>query len=238
MAASKICLTARPKRSAGLALEGRILNRSPASNGTRRIPGASWCAANNDEQRMNRHNAIPTVSRLAMAGLLFVCVLTAPATHAAETTQVDFQRDVRPILSSMCFHCHGPDEADREADLRLDTEDGLSGGVVVPGDPDASELIDRITSDDEDMRMPPPDSGKELSSDQVEALRQWIQQGAAWSSHWAFQPPVCPPLPKLNTLTDWGTTPIDAFVAERLEREGIEPGETGNLRDACAPHLS
>jgi dsRNA-specific ribonuclease len=136
---------------------------------------------------------------------------------------VDFQRDVRPLLSEACFHCHGPDEKHREADLRLDVGDALPDGLIVAGDPAASELIKRITSDDPDLKMPPADSGKELSAEQVQTLKQWVAEGAEWAGHWAFEAPRRPELPQLKTLGDWVQNPIDAFVAARLEREELKP---------------
>ena len=105
----------------------------------------------------------------------------------------DFQTEIRPLLSRTCFECHGPDEAARRADLRLDLREGLlgvggEGGVVLPGDPESSELFRRITTADFDDLMPPPDSGHALTSEQIEAVRAWIQQGAIWEEHWSFMP--------------------------------------------------
>src|SRR5262249_42923350 len=107
-----------------------------------------------------------------------------------------FNRDIRPILSDNCFTCHGPDAAQRKADLRLDLEQSAKGeaGPIVPGKPDESELYRRITSTDPDERMPPADSGKKLTPEQIERLGRWIVQGAAWERHWAFIPPVRPPI--------------------------------------------
>lgn len=163
----------------------------------------------------------PIRSRLifAVGGLLFG-LLTA---NLSAAEPVDFQRDVRPLLSEACFHCHGPDDKHREADLRLDVGDALPDGLIVAGDPAASELIKRITSDDPDLKMPPADSGKELSTRQIQTLKQWVAEGAEWAGHWAFGAPRRPELPKLKTLGDWVQNPIDSFVAARLEREGLKP---------------
>src|SRR5688572_21732028 len=119
----------------------------------------------------------------------------APRAGAFETAPtIDFTRDVRPILAGNCFHCHGPDEGERQGVLRLDLWEGsgeLRGAeaVVVVGKPDESELVARITSDDPDVRMPPSDSGKSLTPQQIEMLRNWVAEGAAYKQHWAFVPP-------------------------------------------------
>ena len=115
--------------------------------------------------------------------------------HAAGPVQpVDFNRDVRQILSDTCFQCHGPDAKKRKADLRLDTKDGLfkkADGYanIVPRQPDESELYVRIVSDDETELMPPPKSGKTLTKAQVETIKRWIEEGAEWKGHWAYQKP-------------------------------------------------
>ena len=111
---------------------------------------------------------------------------------------VNYARDVRPILSDNCFACHGPDDRKRKAGLRFDTKDGafakLEGGsfAVVPGKPDESELVDRISSDDPDLKMPPRKSGKKLTAVQIAVLRRWVEQGAKTSTHWAFERPGNP----------------------------------------------
>ena len=139
---------------------------------------------------------------------------------ASAREPIDFNRDVRPILSDNCYSCHGFDEAAREAGLRLDTREGaiedLGGyAAVVPGTPDQSELINRIMTDDADMLMPPAESHKKrLDKDAIETLRQWIRQGAVWGKHWAFEPPVAAPVP------DSSLHPIDHFVGKRLRSVG------------------
>lgn len=145
-----------------------------------------------------------------------------PSNSPAE--EVRFGRDVLPILSDRCFHCHGPDPANREADLRLDqpedaTADRGGYAAVTPGDPEASELIARLTTDDPDLQMPPPDSHrKPLTESEVETLRKWIAEGAAWGRHWAFEPPLRPNVPASNSH------PIDAFIEQRLALEEPELG--------------
>jgi len=154
-------------------------------------------------------------------------VLGTALTFAAAGEEVDFNRDIRPILSDICFKCHGPDAAERQTELRLDTQEGLFGNVedvriVVPNHPDKSELYRRLVSDDPDERMPPPDSKLVLSEQQVASVRAWIEQGAKWEQHWAFAPPLRAPLPVVK-LSEWLRNPIDNFVASRLEREQLRP---------------
>jgi len=134
---------------------------------------------------------------------------------------VDFQREVRPILSENCFQCHGPDQGTRMADLRLDTRDGLSsrrpaGLVVAPKDPAASLLYQRITHEKAAMRMPPIYSHKTLTDQQKAVLRRWIEQGAPFKEHWAFQAPVRPPVPSVKAA-NWARNPIDKFILAKLE---------------------
>ena len=145
----------------------------------------------------------------------------------AAETPIDFSRDIRPILSNQCFSCHGPDEEHREGDLRLDEEADAKkdrGGyfVVKPQDPNSSEFILRIRSEDEDTVMPPVDSGKKLTPEQVELLSRWIQQGAPWESHWAFVAPKKHPIPDA-VLPDWATHWIDRFIVARIQRENLSP---------------
>lgn len=150
---------------------------------------------------------------------------TAGPASAVVAERIEFNRDIRPILSDNCFACHGPDKNKREADLRLDTEHGLIGGdgesgAVVPGDAQASELIRRIDSQDADEQMPPSAFGKSLSDHQRELLRQWIQQGASWEGHWAFQPLKRAPLPV--AIDDRSAAnPIDRFIAVALQHQGL-----------------
>ena len=150
---------------------------------------------------------------------------TAPA---ADERPVDYRREIRPILSNNCYQCHGPDDRQRQGDLRLDVEQAAkqkresSGPAIVPGDPDASLLIQRVTAEDELLRMPPPDSGKKLTARQIELLKKWIEQGAEWKPHWSFVPPRRPELPQLKR-DEPGLSPIDYFIRARLEEEGLDP---------------
>jgi hypothetical protein len=140
---------------------------------------------------------------------------------------VEFNRDIRPILSDACYHCHGPDKAKRKAKLRLDTEDGAFadlGGyrAFVPGSLDESEAYQRITAEDDVDRMPPVDSGRHLTPRQVELIGRWIEQGARWQKHWSLIPPQRPTPPGVEDPA-WIRNPIDAFILDRLGREGIDP---------------
>ena len=153
----------------------------------------------------------------------------------ATESQIDFSRDVLPILSNNCFQCHGPDEANREAGLRLDDAEfataELDSGerAVVGGNRQQSSIYARLTADDSDLRMPPVDTGKELSPDQVEIIGRWIDQGAAWSKHWAYTPPAKPTLPPL--VDEWDAqNPIDRFVQAELKRQQLTPANSASRR--------
>jgi hypothetical protein len=141
--------------------------------------------------------------------------------------KVNFNEQVRPILST-CFYCHGPDEKHREADLRLDRRDAaladLGGyAAIVPGHPEKSELIQRVSSHDKDEMMPPPKSKKPaLTSDQIAVLTRWIKEGAEYQAHWAFLP-LQESAPPATKDAQWVRNPIDAFILARLEREGLRP---------------
>jgi hypothetical protein len=137
---------------------------------------------------------------------------------------VDFDRDLRAILSDTCYKCHGPDPAQRKAKLRLDTRAGAfaDGDVIVAGDPAASELFQRITAADAADRMPPVDSGRTLTKLQIEKIRKWIEEGAQWREHWSFVSPKRQSVPPTHR-SEWARNPIDDFILARLEREGLEP---------------
>lgn len=146
---------------------------------------------------------------------------------AAWSQQIDFNRDIRSLLSNNCVMCHGPDDQARATDLRFDTQAGsrvdLGGyAAIVPGDPDSSDLIDRLTTDDEDLRMPPPGKGRRLTPDEVDRMRRWIEQGGNYAQHWAYQPPQRPELPPVNH-SDWPRTAIDHFTLARMESDGLSP---------------
>ncbi len=160
----------------------------------------------------------------------FSLFVAYPGMACAQETRVDFGRDIGPILSDTCFKCHGPDEHERKADLRLDTKSGLfdDSSAVVANDLDASELYQRITSDDPDTLMPPSDSGRTLTDQQKELFRNWIEQGAIWKDHWSLIPPAKPEIPDENLA--WAKNPIDNFIANRLAVEGLAPSEVADRR--------
>jgi len=151
----------------------------------------------------------------------FAFATTSPA------EEIDFNRDIRPILSNRCFACHGPDSGSRKAELRLDVEEQAKadrGGytAVAPKKPDDSELFRRITSKDADAQMPPPESGKPLKPAEIRLLKQWISEGAKWSLPWAYVEPKLQKVPTVQRV-DWPRNPIDSFVLARLEAQGLQP---------------
>lgn len=164
---------------------------------------------------------------IAGLGLAWGAVL-APGFRPAEGAEggkVSFSRDVLPILSDNCFQCHGPDGAQRKADLRLDTKEGAlrtKEPVVVPGKSGESELYLRVISDDAAEVMPPPKSNRKLTAAQKEVLKRWIDEGAAWGKHWAYEAPRRPELPAVKN-EKWARNAIDRFVLARLEAEGLSP---------------
>ena len=133
---------------------------------------------------------------------LLVCSILVAGTKSQSA--VSFNKDIRPILSENCFSCHGPDTAKIKGGLRLDshkaaTTPGKSGALaLVPGSPEKSELLKRISSQDEEEVMPPPKAHKKVTPEQVALLKQWIQEGAEYQAHWAFIPPTRPPVPVLK----------------------------------------
>lgn len=155
--------------------------------------------------------------------LLVSSTLLAVHTVAA-SDGINFNRDIRPILSDKCFACHGVDKNARKADLRLDDRtNAVETKAIVPGKPDASHLIERIFSTDSESVMPPPKSNKSLSDAQKQLLRKWIEQGAEYQPHWSFIPvPKSVAVPQPNDPQHWIRNPIDAFVLDRLQRERIE----------------
>jgi mono/diheme cytochrome c family protein len=150
------------------------------------------------------------------------------ASKLAPAVTVDFNRDIRPILSENCFKCHGPDDEARKAKLRFDLrtealKPAKSGKeAIVPGSPEKSELVARITATDPDDRMPPLKSGKKLDAKQIELLRRWIGEGARYATHWAYVKPERPALPLVRNKR-WARNAVDRFILARLEKEGLHP---------------
>ncbi len=162
-------------------------------------------------------------------------LLLAAAPLALNASPVDFEQDIRPILNDNCLICHGPDEQKRKGGLRLDLQsEAYKPGksdlpAIVPGQPDQSELFRRVVTTDEDDRMPPAKTGKQLTPAQIDLLRQWIAQGAPWKDHWAFAP-VTQPTPPAVRQTAWIRNDIDRFILARLEAEGLTPAPEADRR--------
>src|SRR5439155_11365271 len=150
--------------------------------------------------------------------------------HARADSPVSFNRDIRTILSNNCFKCHGPDPAQRKGvnqPLRLDTAEGATadlGGyaAIVPGKPEQSALVQRITSRDESEAMPPKATGKKLTPREIELLTTWIRQGAKYTPHWSYIKPARLEMPAVKNQA-WVRNAIDRFILARLEREGLAP---------------
>jgi hypothetical protein len=169
---------------------------------------------------------------LTFSGIRILLSLMLPMTVVAGERPadgtVDFNRDIRPILSDRCYTCHGPDKAERKAELRLDlagdaTRDRDGHAAIVPGNSDESELIFRVEADDETVQMPPPDSGKpRLTDAQIATLRLWIEQGAEYLPHWAYIPPIRPQTLPVE-LAGFVRNPVDRFILARLQAEGFGP---------------
>ena len=160
----------------------------------------------------------------AYASLLLALASSTAAAAVPPLGKVEFNRDVRPILSDNCFYCHGPDQNHRKAKLRLDErEQAIEKKAIVPGKIDESELLKRLVASDPDELMPPPDSNKKLTPDQKETLKRWIQQGAEYQAHWSYVPPHTEPLPA-------NAHPIDALVQKRLATLHVNPSPEADRR--------
>ncbi|MCU1292944.1 MAG: Protein of unknown function (DUF1553)/Protein of unknown function (DUF1549)/Planctomycete [Bryobacterales bacterium] len=173
---------------------------------------------------------------LIVSGAALMGGVLGSATDPVSPAQppVNFQRQVRPILSDNCFLCHGPDKGTRMADVRLDIREGAfatrkNGTIIVPGKPEESLLIKRILSDDPGYRMPPVFSHKTLTQDQKSVLRRWVAEGAQWKDHWAFIAPVRPPLPPVKD-SGWVRNPVDQFILSKLEANGLKPAAEADRR--------
>ncbi len=152
-----------------------------------------------------------------------VALVASIGNSHADAQSIDFNRDIRPILSENCFYCHGQDGNKRQAELRLDDRDAaVKAGAIAPGDLAKSTLIERILSDDADQVMPPPKSNRRLSAEQKKLLEQWIKDGAAYEPHWAFVAPKRPAEPMVQQ-TQWVRNAIDRFVLAKLESEKLSP---------------
>lgn len=160
--------------------------------------------------------------------LAFASLSVSGANRVRADSPVDFNRDVKPILSGHCFACHGP--ADQKAGMRLDTFEGATAKAIAPGEPGASEMLRRVSSDDPSVRMPPPQAKKPaLTAEEIDVLRRWIAAGAEYEKHWSFQPPKRPEPPRVEN-EEWVRNPIDRFIAARLEAEGLSPAGEADRR--------
>src|SRR5688572_22155360 len=167
-----------------------------------------------------------------MRRLIYILFAAAASVATAEQ-QVQFNRDIRPILSDTCFKCHGPDKNVRKAKLRLDLSEEAyrtRGEIkpIVPGKPGESEVVRRILASDPDDLMPPPKTGKRLTTEQKRLIEAWVAQGAKYEGHWAFTPPSRPAVPTANQ--DWCRNPIDHFIKARLDTEKVAPAPEADRR--------
>ncbi|WP_254513514.1 PSD1 and planctomycete cytochrome C domain-containing protein [Anatilimnocola floriformis] len=156
---------------------------------------------------------------------ILVAMVVVGNSISASADAPNFSRDILPILSDNCFHCHGPDPKAREADLQLDTEAGAlrtEDAVIIPGKSADSKLYQRLISSDHDEVMPPPKSNRKLTAAQIELVKRWIDAGAKWGKHWAYETPQRPALPEVKNKA-WPKNPIDSFLLARLEREQLQP---------------
>lgn len=158
--------------------------------------------------------------------LVFFCLLVVSESRFL-SAEVDFNRDIRPILSNKCMSCHGPDEEHREADLRLDSEESAKQdrdgyAVIKPGDVKASSLIERVRSDDPDLKMPPPELKKDLSSSEIALLEQWIASGAKWATHWAYVAPRKFADVEVENR-QWNGSFVDRYIFQKLREQNLQP---------------
>jgi len=166
--------------------------------------------------------------RFGLVVVFAIALAAGPA--AAAGPEIAYNRDIRPILVENCFSCHGADSASRAADLRLDErEEAVASGAIVPGDSDSSVMLDRISSDDPEEVMPPPETKKSLTPEQKALLTKWIQQGAEYEPHWSFIPPAKPEPPAVKD-EPWVRNPIDRFILAGLEAEGLAPAPEADRR--------
>src|SRR5688500_13319922 len=177
---------------------------------------------------MQTRTRLSIISSIVGALTLVGLAAATPAPQKSPESKVDFARDVRPILADKCFACHGPDDKHRMAGLRLDVREGAlkkgaSGkAAILPGKPAASAMVARISAKGP-LQMPPPSTGKKLSPQQIQTLKQWIADGAPYAEHWAFVAPKRPAIPTIRNPRSAIRNPIDAFVVNRLAGDGMKP---------------
>lgn len=186
------------------------------------MSNAPQASARFDLSKNLRPTAIRKLAVKVAAGLFLITPVATGDEPPSDA--IRFNRDIRSILSDNCFYCHGPDKNRREAELRLDDRDvAVKAGVIVPGKPEESELIARITAHERDEVMPPPESNKKLSDQQKATLAKWIAQGAPYERHWAYEKPVKPTVPA-------GVNGVDYFVRKRLDSIGLKPSPRADRR--------
>ena len=171
---------------------------------------------------------------LRLTSLMVFALLMTMAMQTPAAERLSFDRDIRPILSDKCYACHGPDPAQRQAELRLDTKEGAFSApsgypIIVPGEPENSELVARITHADVEQRMPPQSSNRQPTQEQINTLIRWIAEGAEWEEHWVYELPERVELPTVQNSA-WVRNPIDRFILGRLEAEGLETAEEADKR--------
>ena len=154
--------------------------------------------------------------------ILVLLWVVAQQAVAVAKTRVDYDRDIRPILSETCFACHGPDENTRQAELRLDIDNDHFSALLASGNPVNSELLQRLTSEDSETKMPPADSKKQLTNKQIELIQQWIKEGAQIDGHWAWKAPSRPSLPRIQNKR-WAKNEIDFFIKAGLDHQRMKP---------------
>ena len=177
------------------------------------------------------------MNRAGVFGVASLLLIFAAGCSPSGDDLVDYNYDVRPILADRCFNCHGPDPESREADLSLHTRDGLyaslrddtTARVIVPGHPEVSELVRRITHPDPAERMPPEDAPFALTEKEIETLTRWVDQGAEWKPHWSHIPPELPAVGDVSR-NSWVRNPVDSFVLARLDRERLDPSPEASRR--------
>lgn len=169
------------------------------------------------------------MTMLRLLALLVLFALPLTRRTLAEDRPISFSRDIRPIFSGRCYACHGPDDANRKADLRLDVPEGVQD-VIKSSAGKTSELVARITSTDPDLQMPPAAAKKPpLSAEEIALVKRWVAQGAKYDAHWAWQPPQKPAAPQVKDAT-WPANEIDKFLLAEIERQGLKPSPEADKR--------
>ncbi len=166
---------------------------------------------------------IPSFRLIFVIGGTTLAMLVGPA-FGQTPEALDYTEEIRPLLARNCFACHGPDEESREADLRLDAREYAVDSAIDESDLPNSALLERIVSADPDLKMPPPSSGKSLSTEQIEKLTRWVKAGAKYQQHWAFVPPRMPNVPDVGeAYSSWKSNAIDAFLLRKMTQVGLMP---------------